>query len=619
MSDDFGESRETILSLLRNVDGFHELDQAVLEKMVDVAAYRSIARGEVLIREGDQADNLYIVLKGRFVVLSGQSPIAEIAMGEPIGELAFFAGGARTASVIAARNSTVMAMSRAAYDDLSATTPELAKGILASVSQRLARRISDSPELRPKAGKVCSVFPGRDVALNNRFTQQLAHAFDDIDGWAVISQADCPPEMLHDTTALSGWLEQQETRCGNLVLLCNDPHRHPAWADCAANNSDTVLLVVEKAGKDSAPSALEQTLIDATLKPNIQLALYRSTASQTTTDTARWLADRDVALHHHIALDQPDDFARLARFVRGEAVGLVLCGGGSFGTAHLGVIRALRERGHTFDFFGGTSIGAAMGGSLAIGMSTDTVMGLCEDVFIKSKAMSRLTVPKHAVLDHTRLDAALQKHFGGFNVEDMPVNFFAVATSLTHNDTRVIRRGPLWQALRSSASLPGILPPFIMDDGEVLIDGGLIDNVPVTVMRDIKSGPNLILNFLTPKPWRSKAHYTDFPTRTQAAASLVLRRKKGQPRHPTVFSVLSRAMVVSARKLLLQTDIGTDVLLNIPPLRGMSFMDWARGRELYNTAYTQMSDALDQTAGDTAHPLEHLRHAAEIINQSQAE
>jgi len=236
--------------------------------------------------------------------------------------------------------------------------------------------------------------------------------------------------------------------------------------------------VVEKVATtdDVSPSVLEQNLLDTTLKPNIQLVLYRQETSQPTTDTARWLDNRDVALHHHIALDSEADFARLGRFVRGEAIGLVLCGGGSFGTAHLGVIQALHERGYTFDFYGGTSIGAAMGGSLAIGLSTGRIMDLCEDLFIKSKAMSRFTVPKHSVFDHHRLDTALMKHFGRHNIEDMPINFFAVATSLTDNDVAVMRRGPLWQALRASASLPGVFPPFIKEDGEVLIDGGLIDN-----------------------------------------------------------------------------------------------------------------------------------------------
>lgn len=622
MPNDVVNELEEKISLLRNVESFQTLNDAILTKMARVADYHHVPRGEVLIKEGQPADNLFIVLKGRFTVLVGQTAIAEISMGEPIGELAFFAGGARTANVIAARNSMVMSLSRTTYDDLSAAMPALSQGILASLSRRLTRTVTDSPELRPKAGKVCSIFPGRDGILDARFTQRLSQAFDDIADWRVIDETHCPPDALNDAAALALWLDQQETASGKLVLICSDPARTPEWCKCAADNSDTVLLVVEKtsaADGDVAPSALEQSLLNATLRPNIQLALYRQETSQPTTDTARWLDARDVALHHHIALDSNEDFARLGRFVRGEAVGLVLCGGGSFGTAHLGVIQALLERGHSFDFYGGTSIGAAMGGSLAIGMSTGRVMDLCDDVFVKSKVLSRVTIPKHSVFDHHRLDTALKKYFGGHNIEDMPINFFAVATSLTKNDTAVLRRGPLWQALRASASLPGVLPAFIKEDGEVLIDGGLIDNVPITVMRGLKSGPNLVLNFLAPKPWRTKAKYTDLPTRRQAIASLMSPAKKGRPKAPTVMSILSRAMVVSARKLLQQTDIGRDVLLNIPPLRGMSFMDWTRGRELFDASYAQMSQAMEDVEDvnmKASDPFAQLREAAKLINET---
>jgi len=150
------DTLDATISLLRSVEGFGALDEAILAKMAAVAQQRHVPRGEVLIEEGQPADNLYIVLRGRFVVLVGQSAIAEISRGEPIGELAFFAGGTRTANVVAARNSIVMSLSRDAYDDLSAATPALSQDILAALSRRLAKTITDSPELRPKAGKVCS-------------------------------------------------------------------------------------------------------------------------------------------------------------------------------------------------------------------------------------------------------------------------------------------------------------------------------------------------------------------------------------------------------------------------------------------------------------------------------
>jgi NTE family protein len=280
----------------------------------------------------------------------------------------------------------------------------------------------------------------------------------------------------------------------------------------------------------------------------------------------------------------------------------------------------LQERGYNFDFIGGTSVGAALAAAMSLAIPPREIMDVCEHLFLKSKAMSRLTVPKYGVLDHTRLDNALKHHYGAYNVEDMPLNFFAIATSLTDNDERVLRSGPLWQAVRASTAVPGVFPPFIMEDGEVLIDGGLLNNVPITVMRDLKSGPNLILNFLPPKPWRARTSYEDFPNRGQAIAALFKRAKKGAPRKPTMFSILSRTMVVNSRRLLQHTDIGDDVLLNISTLRGMGFMNWKRGRELFDVAYNRMNDAMTETSdtegASMPSKIAHLKAASRVINET---
>ncbi|WP_299141675.1 patatin-like phospholipase family protein [uncultured Tateyamaria sp.] len=605
-----------LIALLHDIEGFSALSPDILEQMAQTAAYRDVARGEALITEGEAADTLYIVLRGRFTVLSGGRAIAEIPMGEPIGELAFFAGGTRTATVVAARDSLVMCLTRAAYDALAARTPALANGILAAVSQRLARTIPASPCLRPEAGQVCAVFPAAGGQIDPAFMDGVRRAFDPGAGWRVLDVAACPEDLRRDPRAMSRWLDAQEAEHGNLLLLCPDPEAEPTWAAVTANNCDAVYLVMPKAGRfspDQGPSPLERQIYDATLSAHLHLVLHRPTFDTSTTGTAQWLAERPVGLHHHVALDRPDDFARLARFMRGEAVGLVLCGGGSFGTAHLGVIKSLQEHGYSFDFVGGTSVGSAMAGALAIGLHPDEIMEQCEDIFLKSKAMSRLTVPRYSLLDHHRLDEAFRKHYGAFDVEDLPVNFFAVSTNLTHNDVTVIRSGPLWQAIRASTAIPGVFPPFVRDDGEVLIDGGLIDNVPLTAMRDAKPGPNVVLNFMPGKPWTVRAKYEDLPNRMEALTSLLRKPRKGVPRYPTAFAVLARAMVVNARKLLRQIDVGADVLLNISVLRGMSFMSWKRGRELFEASYAQMDTVLSQIP-EQEDALARLRAASDVIN-----
>ncbi|MEL7093203.1 MAG: patatin-like phospholipase family protein [Pseudomonadota bacterium] len=620
------EDKDDFLGMLRAIDGFASLHPNTLQDVMELADLLHVPRGEALIQQGDKADCLYIAVSGRFTVFVGESAIAEISPGEPVGELAFFAGGTRTANVIAARDSSALSLSREAYDTLSAKSPDLANGILAALSARLARNVAASPVLRPVAGNVCAVLPGANARLDPRFLDGLRAAFADAPNWKVVDEHARPAELHDDADATRRWVRSLEAMHDTVVLICTDPDADPVWRRAIMNNSDTIVIAAPKGAYFNpmeGPSALERQVYHAKMAANVQLVLYRDSASDSRARTVKWLEGREVGLHHHLALDQPEDFARIGRFMRGEAMGLVMCGGGSFGTAHLGAIHLLQQHGYRFDYVGGTSVGSAMAGALAMGLSPDDVMDKCEDIFLRSKAMSRYTLPRHGLLDHHALDAAFLHHYGTQDIEDLPLNYYAVATSLTYNDICVIRTGPLRQAIRASSAIPGIFPPMILDDGEVLIDGSLIDNVPIDAMRALKPGPNVILNFMPDKAWRTRGKYQDLPTRAQTIRSVLSKPKKGKPRLPTAFSILQRSMVVNARRLLNEIDVGDDVLLNLQVLPGMSFMDWKRGRALFDAAHAQMEGALARAGSfDTstaAGRLDHLRAASPLVKQVAAD
>ena len=90
-------SKDALVALLRKVPLFAELSDAALKTVCKLSRVESLARGAVLIEQGDQSDSLYVVVRGRFLVQADDRLIAEIKEGEPIGELAFFTGEPRTA------------------------------------------------------------------------------------------------------------------------------------------------------------------------------------------------------------------------------------------------------------------------------------------------------------------------------------------------------------------------------------------------------------------------------------------------------------------------------------------------------------------------------------------
>jgi NTE family protein len=163
-------------------------------------------------------------------------------------------------------------------------------------------------------------------------------------------------------------------------------------------------------------------------------------------------------------------------------IALALGGGAARGWAHIGVLRALDEAGVNIGMIAGTSIGALVGGCYLAGKLDEL-----ED-FARSLTMRRiaglldLTIGGGGLFGGMRLTKRMQEHLDGLNIEDLSHPFIAVATELRTGHEVWIHQGDLITALRSSYALPGIFEP-VRCNGRTLIDGALVNPVPVSVCR----------------------------------------------------------------------------------------------------------------------------------------
>ncbi len=368
------------------------------------------------------------------------------------------------------------------------------------------------------------------------------------------------------------------------------------------NFADELLLVAPHAetGTDAVDaSQVEREAARFFIPEHLGLVIWREKSAEPISAARRWLEGRDVALHHHVALDNQSDFERLARFMTGTAMGLVLGGGGVFGCAHIGVAKALKEAGVAIDFVGGTSVGAGVATALAAGFDPDEILDRAEEMFVRNRTMRRVTVPIHSLLDHRAFDASLQRQYGERRMEDLPLNCFAVSANLTNRQMHVHRRGLLWEAVRASTAIPGILPPFIKEEGDVLVDGALVDNVPVDVMRRLKLGPNIVVLFQHTGEWRFTKAYAQLPTRGALLRHLIMRRPAAD--YPTLVSIVLRGMFLSSESIKRMSAPG-DLFVSPTVPAEIRLLDWRRSREIAAMAYVQMKDVLaakEAAAADT--------------------
>jgi NTE family protein len=197
--------------------------------------------------------------------------------------------------------------------------------------------------------------------------------------------------------------------------------------------------------------------------------------------------------------------------------------------------------------------------------------------------MKRLTWPRYSLLDHTVFDRALKHHYGETEIEDLWTGYFAVSTCIASNTLCLITRGPVWKAVRATSSIPGLLPPVYYEDGRMLVDGSLLDNVPVKSMRKLKSGPNVVVN-LRPEDMRSAiVDYAALPSRGQLVMQLLHPFAWGAC-GPGVATVLLRSLMV--RRERLSDALRSEDLLIAPPLpENINVMDWHRHEEISARAY----------------------------------
>lgn len=584
---------------LSGVATFKGLPGAALLLLEDRLQPIHVRRGELVVREGEVADALYVVVSGRFAVeVQGCSgTVAEISRGSTIGEIAFFAGGNRTATVRAVRDGIVVRLTRADFDAISESSSAVWAAITATLAERLAaetRRRSEisnsslATHARPRA-RTIAIVGATSGFIARPFLTAFTEAASSRSGTLVVSSATiadvigtaCDTDL--DFTAA---LNELEGRFETIVFIADAELTR--WSEKSIRQADEVLLVASPVDAHVTATVplgtLEAFALSVHPQPSRRMAIVHARCG-TAEGTRHWLALREPAMHHHVALECADDISRLWRFLAGEALGFVACGGGAYCSAHIGVYRAFLEANIEFDIFGGASGGAAMAAAFAQNLDPLSITAGVQRMFVNGRALSRYTLPRYSLLDHTHFDAHLRREYGGVRIEDLWKPYFAVSADLSNYETYVHRTGHLWQAIRASSAIPGLLPPFYTEDGRMLVDGSVISNVPVETMHALKHGPNVIVSFQGSEGQKFEVDYAALPKRSDLIWRMLNPfASQPLPPAPSAATVLVRSLMANRGHFERHLQQG-DWLLVPPTPVGMGALDWRRHTEVMEAAY----------------------------------
>ncbi len=515
---------QSIAEFLRKVPVFAALSPAMLERIAAFAEEVGLARGEWLFREGDPPDGVYIVRLGHLEVLQGSQPpqvINTLTRGAVLGELALLNDSPRSASIRALRDTELLRVEKARFDSLLGSEPELALGLTHALATQLqaSRAIPPARRPRPVTIALAGAHAGADTM---GLAEQLSCAMCSWGTTAVLypSAQDTPSgetrasatdtltvgtaaSRAEATARYAPLVERCELEHDQVLLVCGSGERPSAWEEFCLARADRVLGVVDAAasrGSHSPTVGDGASVAEAPGARDWEAALrgcdlvgYGIQAGSG--GLANWIDRLAPASIFSISggEDRNHDIARMARRLSGNAIGVVLSGGGARAFAHLGVLDVLLDAGLCIDRVGGVSMGAFVGGLLAAGHDSAAIDACCYEEWVRRNPINDYTLPRHALVKGHKAEAMLYRVFGEARLEELARTFYCACVDLRGNRLVIDRHGPLAVAVGASISLPLIGPPMRRDES-LLIDGSLLDNLPLAPMSESGEGPVLAID-----------------------------------------------------------------------------------------------------------------------------
>ncbi|KAH6576141.1 hypothetical protein BASA83_001773 [Batrachochytrium salamandrivorans] len=434
---------------------------------------------------------------------------------------------------------------------------------------------------------------------------------------------------------LMSWLSEQE-ESHRLVLYVADGGVSSPWTQRCVRQADCILLV-GMGDEDPLIGEYERLLIGMKTTARKELVLLHNQRACIPGSTAQWLKNRVwVHAHHHVQMrlntssmlnktsqkqitlvnlrthfqryytriyptsnskktSAPNiysgvrsDFARLARRLLSKSIGLVLGGGGARGFAHIGIIRALEEAGVPVDMVGGTSMGSFVAGCYARENDHVSVFGRAKMLGGRLASTWRslidLTYPVTAIFTGHEFNRGIWKVFSDTQIEDCWISYFAVTTNLNFSRMEVHQSGYMWRYIRASMSLSGYIPP-LCDHGNMLLDGGYINNLPADIMRSL-GAYTIVAVDVSLADDTSPVNYGD----SVSGWWMLLNRLNPFPqpyysRIPGIADIQSRLTYISSVKQLDDAKRIDGCLYLHPPVSPYTAMDFHKFKDIVDVGY----------------------------------
>lgn len=552
-------TKENLVDIIHQCQIFSGIEPNACLNLLSRVEEVSLAKDEILFNQGDPSDSLYIIIEGTLIASLNiqpgvQKPIGLIEKGETVGEMGAISGQPRSLTIRAISTTKLLKLTQAKLQDFFKDFPSTIFPIINLIINRSQTVIKILTE--KNIYKHVAIIQGNDETSLEPFLNTLKQNLNEKFEITLINDA---------KLNIAEEMTKAENQNRTLIFVLSTENESSIGSKIEHINA---IFVVADAQKQATLSKFALDILKGNkthFATQYELVLLHDDNTVHPTGTNQWLKLSNFTLHHHIKKNESLDYQRLIRFMTGNTTGLVLGGGGGKGWVSIGVLKALMESEIPIDLIGGTSIGSFVASCYSLNSSFHQIASYFKGVMeITSEpfALRNLTWPIISLLSGKNQNEFVTKFCRNKQIEDTWIPYFAISCNLNTGKEIIHRQGSLFEAIWSSSALPGLVPPMLIN-GELHVDGGLINNLPVDIMRSMLGKKAKIIAVSLSDVGEDKKKY-NFPLVLPLRAGLLYKLKLGYKDYqfPPFFNNFLNALLVGASAREKSNRLIADILVS---------------------------------------------------------
>jgi NTE family protein len=483
------DKEKAIIKFLKSVELFQGLSLPGLKSILKHIEERTVRNHEFLFYKDEVSEHIFIIRYGEFIIesFSGQGNIYA-GPGDVISENSLLLGTPHSASSYAMIDSLVYAIDGKAFMQIALKERRLSQNIMKLLSERMRENLDGFASSKKQIARrlFCHIPLDSIEDYKNKLESILEEA----------SEIQTAPSILINISQFKGLSHEKfaETlseirKKTPLVHLFFESPELAMDLPSIVLQSDWIIFWEKEVNKNILAKEHILNFWQKRIRNfNGRTVLFQSDPSIFQASNQSSTISGEIFYKKFVFSDA------LARFLVSKTRGIALGGGGARALSHIGLLKVLQKEGLRFDYISGASFGAVIAALYARGDSIEKMESLIRKFFGGIESTFDPTIPFVSFFKGKKMRKMLKDAFGDLRIEELSIPFVTSAVDLQSGKEYIFDRGPISEALTATMSLPGAFPPYFLGE-KVLVDGGMVNNVPEDLIRakgaDVVIGVNV--------------------------------------------------------------------------------------------------------------------------------